>query len=346
MTVYDRPRCLEREIAGGHRPPYSGALAIFSKMSITETHHALMKVPAVDDLAARIRDRISSVCPHLLMKAPLDVYIENLDRSDPYASYWRTNPQIDAWCREIIDEGGYDALEDYHRLVLLKLIKDFDQRAQGKRYPESALLLFAEHFRGILKQIEIKSNPYYLWSNDSFCKDLAICRQRMIPCGAQLLDAISGIPRSWLIRSGTKQAVTLIRLVAGKLGSFRVLCEVHWDRRLVREFNPAGWERTFLRIAEVLKLNPQFRGVFGSSWWFDPQISQISPRLQFLRTLPEAHGAKFFLVGEDEQTTSDALLHSPERQKLHSDGSYRPKKYGVVWARQDLIGWAESRGGL
>jgi len=280
------------------------------------------------------------------MRLPLEGYIESLDKSDPYANYWRTTPQIDAWCRNIIEEGGCDALEDYHRLVLLRLIKDFDLRARGKRYPESALLLFAEHFRGILKQIEIKSKPYYLWSNDSFCKDLAICRQRMIPCGAQLLDAISGIPRRWLIQSGTKQALTLIWLVAGKLGSFRTLYEVHWDRRLVREFNPAGWERTFVRIAEVLKLNPQFRGIFGSSWWFDPQISRISPRLSFLRTLPEAHGAKFFFVGEDQQTTGEALLNSPERQKLHAAGSYRPKKYAVVWARQDLISWAESRGPL
>jgi len=43
--------------------------------------------------------------------------------------------------------------------------------------------------------------------------------------------------------------------------------------------------------------------MFGSSWFYDPLLADISPHLNYLRDVPMAGGAELFFVG-----TGTALL--------------------------------------
>lgn len=114
-----------------------------------------------------------------------------------------------------------------------------------------------------------------------FLKDLGVARRKLVPCGAQLVDVRSGLSRRTTFAGGPKQVVMFPLFVARQLGAFKPLYQLHMDLRLMLDFSAAGWERCFRRVAQLLTNDPEVRGVFGGSWWFDPQLASVSPRLSF-----------------------------------------------------------------
>jgi hypothetical protein len=44
----------------------------------------------------------------------------------------------------------------------------------------------------------------------------------------------------------------------------------------MEEFNPKGWTACFVRIAEMLELNPSIRGLAGVSWFYDPAVPAVN----------------------------------------------------------------------
>jgi len=293
----------------------------------------------LDDLAASLEGAITARTPDLLSRKPVDRYIRLLDEI-PTASYAEQAPETQQWCEEISREHGQATLESYHKLVLRTLMTGSESRAMGKCYPDSIRGLFAKEFQIITEELSYKSQNCYVYSQDQFCKDLGICRQILIPCGVQLAATVKRLPLRYFITTRVRHSVLLVDFVCRKLGSFGPLFNYYNHRRAFLEFNPDGWKACYLRTAELLQLNPSVRGVFGSSWWFDPKVAEVSPRFGFIRELPEEHGARVFNLGEDEESTQNALINSLERQRLHSAGAYKPKRYLMIWARNDLLHWA------
>lgn len=281
--------------------------------------------------------------PGLLAGCPIERYIASLDESNSYGNYRRVTPQIDVDCQQILAVGGEAALELYHKLVLVTLIVNFDSRPSVHRIPEPVRELFGKYFDQVIANLDKKPPGYFLFSNDAFCKDLGVCRQKLVPCGAELVDVKSGVPRSTAFKGGVRQLVRLMWFVTTELHGFKPLFEMHMDPRLLLQFNPAGWQRCYLRIAELLVTHPEILGVCGSSWWFDPALSEVSPRLDFLRKLPLEGGARIFCVGRDEASAQDALANSKQRQDAYDLGVYAPKRYMLIWSRAALVAWAESQ---
>ncbi len=79
----------------------------------------------------------------------------------------------------------------------------------------------------------------------------------------------------------------------------------------------------------------------STSWWFDPAVERISPELAFLARRPLRNGAARFRWVADEHVVADATRLSPTRRSLHEEGAYRPASYMIVWARRDLLAWAD-----
>lgn len=293
----------------------------------------------LDSTAERIRaDRRG-----LLEDLPPAEYIAQLDAIAPYAGYHATSAAIDERCREIRARAGESGLEDYHRLVLLQLIAAFERRATPFRYPASVREVFQAQHRRIAAAIQAGRPGPYLFRNDSFCKDLGICTQRLIPVGAQLIERFSGVPRGWILRVGPRHAPRLARMIAA-LGGFRPLYQPHTDHRQLEEFNAAGWRVFLARTAALMRLDPAIRGMIGSTWFHDPEVAAISPRLRFIRELAESVGGEFFYLGESEEATRDAIENSPERYRRFMDGSYRPKIYAVIVPRRKMLAHAAEAG--
>jgi hypothetical protein len=157
--------------------------------------------------------------------------------------------------------------------------------------------------------------------------------------GAEFADPSSGIPRSTLLRGGIGQSRRLAATIAFETHGLRPCLELHTHPDSLEDFNVEGWERTYHRLAELMVENPQFKAVIASSWFRDPALAAISPRLGYLREVPCGRGAKLFVTGRDDRGTSGALARSPTRRRLFECGQYVPTIHLLVWPRSALLGW-------
>ena len=188
-------------------------------------------------------------------------------------------------------------------------MEGFEEHAKTRSIPESVLSLYTGEFRRIVSRMATNPKGFYLYPNDPFEKDLGICRLKLVPCGAQLVDVRSGVPRSALFKGGPRQFLKALSFFVFHVGGFKPLYELHLHMggNTLREFNPRGWDRCYVRIAKLLERNPQVKGIFYITWWTDPRMATISPNLAYLRERPESNGARFFYNGSNAVSTENAI---------------------------------------
>jgi hypothetical protein len=229
-------------------------------------------------------------------------------------------------------------IQMFHQITMLELMNKFSIRVKKILVPPSIIEIFKLEFERILALIKNDSIFIFDWSNDSFAKDMGICTFRLIPTGAQLVE-ISGVSRR-IVFSDFKKVISNLFFFARKTGGFKPYYEIHTHSGNLGDFNPEGWNRCYVRIGELLKLNPEIKGMQGGSWFYDPALSKISPRLAYLSEVPCANGAKVFFV-QEEGKSSSALSKSESRKQSYVDGKYTPKAYLLVWPRENLIRFSE-----
>jgi hypothetical protein len=81
----------------------------------------------------------------------------------------------------------------------------------------------------------------------------------------------------------------------------------------------------------------QVRGAFGTAWFYDPAIREISPRIGFAQDLQIGRGAFRLKVGSNEAAIANATATSAERRNRYREGLYLPTDYSIIWSRRDLI---------
>jgi hypothetical protein len=291
-------------------------------------------------LLEALTGELARVEPDLLVRFDLSTYISHLDACEHSHGYRYVPPQIQALCQALADRHGTHALESYHRLLLGTLIARYEERVRLRRLTPTVRGLTQHAHRQILRHLASSRPGYFLHENDLFAKDLAVCRAKLLPCGAELIDPSAGIPRRILVSGGIFQALRAGRHLIARCGGFKPWYESHWDRRRIALFSRDSYDQCYLNIADLLASSPDTHGVFGSSWWYDPEVEKISPELGFLRSVPEANGAKVFRVGVDPSSTRDALRLAPARRTVYESGAYVPTVYMLVWSRESMLRWA------
>jgi len=277
----------------------------------------------------------------VLEEFPISRYCACFNAYSPYSSYREVSDDIEKICSSITMRWSEPTLDIYHRLLLIHLMTGFADRPKPIAFPSSIVNLYDIEFRRIIKELEFNPIGFYLFRNELFFKDLGLCRLVLIPVGSQLVEIGSGISRRILFQGGIRQFMKALRFFTFQTIGFKPFLQIHLDARKVEEFTSHQRNLCYLNIAEILKLNRHIKGLFGGSWFYDPQIEKISPRLGYLRTLPIANGAQTFYEGSDQDDVVKALHKSPTRRRYHENGQYRPKKYILVWPRYELISWAE-----
>jgi hypothetical protein len=119
--------------------------------------------------------------------------------------------------------------------------------------------------------------------------------------------------------------------------------EVHTEARELSDFNEAGWDKAWAAAAAILRRRPELRGMIGSSWFYDPPLEVISPRLAYLRLNPTRNGAFMIHQGPGEIHTQRAAASPGSRRALIEAGEYTPRCWLVVWPRAALLRWADGR---
>ena len=218
------------------------------------------------------------------------------------------------------------------RDFLLWQMARFDERWERAGFAPEFHGWFVDAFHNILDQM---ASAQFVGEvgRDVWQKNLALTRLVRVPACAQLVAMASGVPRGVAVKSG----LAGLYHVAVRCGGFAPFAEIHThDPMVAAYFNAAGWERTCHMLALLMRDNPRCRGVFATSWFFDPEVARVSPKLGFLRGLPEAAGARFLRMGADADSIGLATGFPP-RRKAYEAGIYLPCRYAIVWGRRDLL---------
>lgn len=265
-----------------------------------------------------------------------------LARAAPGHRYADTSPDLAAMHRDIRQRAPA-ATGLYGAHLLADLVADFDLAHSRCRLPPSVRELYPAQLRRILERVDDPADcdP----DTDVFLKDVAILLHRLVPVGAEFAELGAGIPRRLLLRGGARQCLRGLWFVVARTRGLAPFFQLHAHVLALGEFHPQGWEATYHRLAELVELNPQYKGWISSSWFLDPGLSAISPRLSYLREFPTAHGAALFFVQDDPAGTSGALARSPTRQRLFEQGRYVPAIHMRIWPRRDLLAWHRSCAG-
>lgn len=217
---------------------------------------------------------------------------------------------------------------------LLWQMARFAERFERSRLPPEFALHYADCFHRIMDGIEDRSFPGDLRA-DLFQKDLALTRLVLIPAVAQLLYPRAGVPLKPLLRWGPGGWLH----VWGRCGARAPFVEIHTHDPMAGDyFNAEGWEETYRLTASLLRAFPELRGLAGFSWFYDPALEQLSPRLAYLRHSPVSRGARLMPMEADEDSARLATATSPSRRAAFEAGSYRPRRYGLIWSRADMLG--------
>lgn len=177
--------------------------------------------------------------------------------------------------------------------------------------------------------------------SDLFHKDLGLALMRLYAAAAQMVDHDAGIGRAILFADGATHLPVRLALFA-KLGGFKPFFEIHTHLSYLDEFTEEGWNECYRCCADLYAIHPHVLGMQGGSWFYDPALAAISPRLAYLREVPKKGGAHLLYASTDAHLVHDATSTSPTRKKLYEDGQYRPKSFTLIWPRADQIEWAKS----
>jgi hypothetical protein len=223
---------------------------------------------------------------------------------------------------------------DFSRALIARLAQSTLKRADGMLLTPRILDLIRQALSRLADFLEKVESDDYSFPADHFCKDYRFVTLLTIPCGAQVVDLSDGIGPKTALKLAFQKPLAGVR--AARSAWFRP----HTESRYLDDFNDAGWQDCYRLLAGLLELYPAVRGMVATSWFYDPALSAISPRLTYLRKLPVDNGARLVMHGTTDFDVRSATSASPTRRALYEAGKYKPVCCSVLWDRRDLIAWA------
>ena len=182
--------------------------------------------------------------------------------------------------------------------------------------------------------------PHCRLEADVFLKEFGLATLRLYAGASSVIDPHSGVGRSLMWKAGLAR-LPARALFFARAGGFKPYFEVHVNKLYLEEFNEEGRNECYRCCAELYALHPENLGMFAGSWFYDPAVAQVSPRLAYLREIPVAGGARCMLDSYNDQALANATATSPTRRALVDAGRYRPASYALVWPRRAQLAWAK-----
>lgn len=296
----------------------------------------------ISSYAERLRSLLVSSNPKLReleARYPLKRLADELDRHDPFSGYLAVPGAVSQVVSKIDLQYSERESSDYLYLLMAYYLDDFEGRFRRSGLPKDFENEFLSVFRRVIdstgnSDLRLRASL----DNDLFMKDFGIARQILIPCASHLVYRHAGVPRRLLFTlPRMRDRVSLLKTLLLDTHGFRPFMENHVHLPMLNEFNPDGRERCFGLVAELLRFIPESLGLIGTSWYYDPELSEVSPGLAYLHRVPAEKGAVFLDLGESEQARRDAAARSTRRRTLIEQGDYRPRLTMMIWSRRDIL---------
>jgi hypothetical protein len=236
------------------------------------------------------------------------------------------------------------ALTDDHRRALVALwALELPARVPAADLPQASLDLYPEWIQRLADFLSAAADPY---DRDFWAKDVRISLVLSVPgARTQMIDLSSPMGPGQVLRHAREGWGWSVIPAYAAAQAWKPWLEVHTESRELSDFNEAGWDRAWATAAEICKRRPEMAGMLGSSWFYDPPLEQISPRLAYLRLNLLKHGAFMVHQGPGEIHTQRAATSSPTRAALIEKGEYTARSWIVAFPRAALIKWADGRKG-
>lgn len=264
--------------------------------------------------------------------------VEAVDPARAAASHWNFNLPAEAADLAL----GDGASDDMRRALVATWALELGERVRVADLPPEVTELYPYWLDRLAEFLTAADGPY---DRDYWAKDVRLALALSVPGSlTQTIDLSSPFGPGQVVRHGRdgygwSQLVAYIRAQ----GWNRPWLQTHTESRQLTDFNPAGWDRTWATGAAICRTRPELAGMIGASWFFDPPLETISPRLAYLRQTPLNGGAFMVHQGPDPVHSQRAAASSPTRRALIESGEYLPRSWLVAWPRATLIPWAERR---
>ncbi|MFN3668343.1 MAG: hypothetical protein ACK4VY_03475 [Brevundimonas sp.] len=234
------------------------------------------------------------------------------------------------------------ALTDDHRRALVAIwALEMRARIPAADLPDAVLDLYPQWIQRLADFLTAAADPY---DRDFWAKDVRISLVLSVPgARTQMIDLSSPMGPGQVLRHAREGWGWSVIPAYAAAQAWKPWLEVHTESRELSDFNEAGWDRAWATAAEICKRRPEMAGMLGSSWFYDPPLEQISPRLAYLRVNPLKHGAFLLHQGPGDIHTQRAATSSPTRAALIEKGEYVARSWIVAWPRTSLIKWADER---
>jgi hypothetical protein len=231
-----------------------------------------------------------------------------------------------------------------NRLLVLDLAMRLPETVAARNIPDGVLALYPAAAARLQTYLQNGDDPDYCYPHEYFMKDLRFAAGLTVPCGAQIVDLRSVIGYKalwhWLLSHPSARHIAALLGQRSRVPWFRI----HTESRYLDDFNEAGWDACYLRIAGLLQRHPEVLGMAGTSWFYDPQLDSVSPRLSYLRRRPMEGGASIVAHGTSDFDIGAATATSETRRRLYAAGRYMPTAYTILWPRAALLAWAGADG--
>jgi hypothetical protein len=185
----------------------------------------------------------------------------------------------------------------------------------------------------------------YVLGDDYFLKDVRFAAGWTVPCGARVVDLRCRLNRRVGVLVSIRKRAPRLAVRTLRPMQYAPWFEQHIESRYLDEFSEAGLDSTYLGVAALLRRHTEVAGLTGYGWTLDPQLEEISPRLNYVRQRPLERGAILLRGHSSDFDIKNATAKSQTRRRLYEAGEYLPVPYRILWLRHDILRWADETQG-
>ena len=264
--------------------------------------------------------------------------VEAVDQARAAASHWNFDLPSEAADLAL----GAGASDDMRRALVATWALELGERVRVADLPPEVTELYPYWLDRLAEFLKAADGPY---DRDHWAKDVRFALVLSVP-GAltQTIDLSSPMGPGQVVRNGRDgHGWSQLAAYIKAQGWRKPWLEVHTESRHTADCTEAGWDRAWATAAAICKRRPELAGMIGSSWFYDPPLETISPRLAYLRVNPLKGGAFIIHQGPAPIHSERCGATSPTRRAMIESGEYLPRSWLVAWPRATLIPWAERR---